>query len=62
MTPDEQRDWYRRSGHCAQCTLPGDFCQCSPAKPCGCAGPHTREISERLGCTSRTVQRRRTAA
>lgn len=30
--------WYARTGHCADCGQPGDWCQC--VRPCRCSGLH----------------------
>lgn len=34
----QARAWYERTGHCAECGQPGEFCLCT--KPCRCAGLH----------------------
>lgn len=34
----EQSNWYARTGHCAACGQPGEWCLCTA--PCGCAHLH----------------------
>jgi hypothetical protein len=35
---EQQRQWYRDTGHCGVCGQPGVFCLCR--KPCACADLH----------------------
>lgn len=34
MTTVDPIEWFNRTGHCAQCGQPGDYCTCRSQCPC----------------------------